>query len=67
MRERAIRAAAGWLANQIERHWAQGVRCETYDLDDFPDEPYQPRDGLYSRCALCWVWDIIDNLRDFAR
>jgi hypothetical protein len=65
MRYRALRLIAGWLATRIERACAPS-RCETYDLDDFPDEPYQPRDGLYSRCALCWMWDLIDNLRDFA-
>ena len=65
MRDRLTRLGCRVLARELEH--SIGPRCRTYDLDDFPEDPYQPRDGLHGRCARCWGWDIIDNLREYAR
>lgn len=64
MRHWLSRKAAGWLAHELAH--GSRERCATYDLDDFPEESYQPRQGLGARCANCWAWDLIDNLREYA-
>jgi hypothetical protein len=63
--EMITRRLARFLAWRIER--MAGPRCQTYDLEDFPEERYTPRQTLYSRCVVCWSWDLADNLRQFAK
>lgn len=38
--------------------WGWGPRCETKDLDDFPE---MRKDPLRNRCACCEMWEAYDQ------
>lgn len=47
-----------WL---LKRGYGE-IRCETRDVDDFPE--LRRTDGMGARCAGCKAWETIDFLED---